>query len=278
MFKRRNGGEAAALAQLETELARSRERRDRLNGQLVEAQRALETALVARRRELVEEDADGGSQGKDEVLRGREQVDALADAVEQLDGRIQHLESRIGQERDRLTRAEASRELIEHANVLGRAVEGFTAAAKVLIERAPPVIDRCPPGYSQLPVTVGNLVGQIVTEMNSVVALARHTAGAIVNRDAAIRIPPPAIEMPKPAPEVARASVLLFGDVKWPEANGELCTAPRMGLWSLPAATARDCERLGSPERCPDRAALARCRCRCRAELGPAAGARAHRP
>jgi hypothetical protein len=44
--------------------------------------------------------------------------------------------------------------------------------------------------------------------------------------------------MPKSAPQVARVSLLLFGDVKWREANGETMTAPRMGLWSLPAATA----------------------------------------
>jgi hypothetical protein len=244
IFKRKNG-EAPALAQLEPELARSRERRGRLQAQLVEAQAALDQAIGARRRQLVEDDADTGSEGKDAVLHAREQVDALSDAIEQLDGRIQHLESRIGQERDQLTRAEASRELIEHANALGRAVEGFTAAAKMLIERAPPVIDRCPPGYSLLPVAVGNLVGQIITEMTSVLALARHQAAAIVNGDAAIRIPPPAIELPKPAPQVARASVLLYGDVKWREPNGELCTAPRMGLWSRPAATAERAIRAG---------------------------------
>jgi hypothetical protein len=43
IFKRKNG-EAAALAQLEAELARSRERRDRLQAQLGAAQRALDAS------------------------------------------------------------------------------------------------------------------------------------------------------------------------------------------------------------------------------------------
>jgi hypothetical protein len=239
IFKRKNREASAALAQLEAELSRSRERRDRLNGQLGEAQRSLDLALAERRRVLVEADADTGSQGRDEVLRGREEVEAIADAIEQIEARIAHLQTRVTQEKDRLARAEASRELIEHVNALARATDGFTAAAKVMIERAPAAIDRMAPGYSQVPIAVGNLIAQITTEMNLVANEARHYAAAIANGDAAIRIPPPAIEMPKPAPQVACVSVLLYGDVKWRDANGETMTAPRMGLWSLPAATAQ---------------------------------------
>jgi hypothetical protein len=238
IFKRKNGEASAALGQLVPELTRSRERRDQLQTQLVAAQAALDQAIGARRRQLVEDDADGNSQGKGEVLHAREQVEAISGAIEELDGRIQNLESRIREEHAKIARAEASRELIEHANALARAIDAFTAAAKVLIERARPVIDRVPPGYDPLPAAVENLVGQCATEMNSVVTLARHQAAAIVNGDAVIRIPPPAIEMPNPAPQVARVSVLLYGNVKWREANGETMTAPRMGLWSLPAATA----------------------------------------
>jgi len=66
VFRRRNE------TSLERELSATRERRDKLKGQRIDAQRALDLAIAERRRTQVEADADDGRIAKDIVRNARD--------------------------------------------------------------------------------------------------------------------------------------------------------------------------------------------------------------
>jgi hypothetical protein len=246
IFRRGKNGETAALAQLEAELSRSRERRDGLNGQLVEAQRALDAALVARRRELVEDDADTGSQGKDEVLPGREEVDALADAVEEVDSRIAHLESRIGQERAKLFRAEAAAELASHVKKLADAIATLKTSAAGVVGALPEVLSRVPFSNPNLPRDLAGLllINVIDVNLGDVVKAANTHREALLRGDGPIRHPDVAMPRAAPPPEIARVDCLLIADSSWSK-NGEAVTASRWTIRGLPLDVAERAIKLG---------------------------------
>jgi hypothetical protein len=234
VFKRRNE------TPLERELAAARARRDRLNGQLVEAHAALDAALVRRRRELLEDDTDTGSQGKDEVLRRREEIDALSDAIAQLDDRIQHLESRIAQEHDRLARESAAAELDDRVRKVVAAVATLKTSAAAVCEALPGVLQLTPHSNQQFGKDLADLFVNVTTTINETLDRAQAQVAALKSGDGdarAVVVPPP-IPPPAPAvPQVERLPILAYGNLKWTE-NGEVMTIPHWGFGSPPCAVA----------------------------------------
>ena len=110
------------------------ERRDRLREKLATAEVALDQALTARRKALLESDGEVGSSSQEIVGLGLDR-DALLDALEQIEAKVAHLESRLKQERSRAEREMAASELDDQTRKLVAAIEALRNAAATVSRR-----------------------------------------------------------------------------------------------------------------------------------------------
>jgi hypothetical protein len=237
--KRKNSESSAVLAQLAAELARLSARRDQLSRQLVEAQATLDAALAQRRRELLEDDPDGGSQGKDKVLHAREEIDALSGARAVVEERITATEARLAQARDQAARDAAITDLSPHVDALAKGIAQLQAVTQMLAPAAKEVTQRVPYGNGRFSVDLADILGAIADELASIVANARQHLDRLRAGEAqprAIAVPePPA----PPPPKVERLQILVLNDnIKWTEPGGTVRTAPRYGYTDPPRPAA----------------------------------------
>jgi hypothetical protein len=234
IFKRKTNGTEA----LERELATTRERRDRLKEQRIDAQRALDIAIAERRRTLVEVDADDGLISKDIVRGARDLVEQLDDAIAHLDARITEIEHKIAAEQERAKREQAAGELARYADQLSAAIDAFAMTVAPLAKTIPDVVGRTPHANLDFGRGVEQLLGGVVAELGGVVGNAKAHAAALLTGETMVIRQPTAIEVLGQPPQIERLSCMPIADVGWIE-NGQPKTAPSWSIWALPLDVAR---------------------------------------
>jgi hypothetical protein len=242
--KRKNSESSAVLAQLAAELARLSARRDQLSRQLVEAQATLDAALAQRRRELLEDDPDGGSQGKDKVLHAREEIDALSGARAVVEERITATEARLAQARDQAARDAAITDLSPHVDALAKGIAQLQAVTQMLAPAAKEVTQRVPYGNGRFSVDLADILGAIADELCGIVGNARAHIDQLKAGDARVVTVPAPMPVPAPPPAIERVDVLLIANSAWTE-SGAMVTGPRWSLRPIPVAIVARAEKLG---------------------------------
>jgi hypothetical protein len=217
LLSRRN----SPIADAERDVAALRAKRDGLATKLAQAELAVEQARADRRARLVESDTD--DEAPDHVAAARERRDALADALGVIDQQATEAVARLDQERDRLQRQTASKELDAAAADLTKVIDEVASAAGKMPDAMQRVLDQLPvPPVSRERVEL--CVKAAIAAMQELVSAGRAHAAQVVSGNA--QICEPAAQQPAnpPAPAIERREVFLLGRSRWEE-NGETITS-----------------------------------------------------
>jgi hypothetical protein len=163
-------------------------------------------------------------------------VDGYGEGIALLDSRIAAVKQQLDQERDRLAREKASKELNDKASAIDRKLQVAHVANLELLE-AMRAIHGLPHASPHLLPNVQTIVTELKNVATQFAADACAFANQIERGAAPIPGKPVKVEQPAPEPQIERRSVYMLEHGSWREGN-ETKTARQYSMADLPVEIA----------------------------------------
>jgi hypothetical protein len=212
-------------------------RKAQLTAMLAAAEERLTEATQDRQAKLLESDLANGPPIETPVYRFRDERDAVLGALATVDAKLLDARRRLDEERDRLRRQTAARELSGATDELAKLADEVSAVISRIPGKLGPVIDRLPQAVVSKSHTEA-FANEVVAALRMVVAESRAHTTQIVSGAAPICEPMPLPAPPPKPPEIARQLVFLRHASRWMEGDEVKTCGPHVMI-ELPVEVAR---------------------------------------
>jgi hypothetical protein len=234
LSRRRN-----VLDELTSELAKLGVRRDLLSKQLTAVEGKIDEALANRRAHLLEGDLDAPNGELVIIERLRDEKSAVVDALAAIDAKALDAQRRLDEERDRLQRQTASKELSSAADQLDAVATDLAGVVARIPVTLAAVLDRLPAPYAVAPERIKAFGDGLVEALQAEEREGRAYAARLAAGDGVV-VPPRVEEAePPPAPAIERLQIFPLQASKWVETDGSIVTVGAHVGCSPPIEVAR---------------------------------------
>src|SRR5262249_53571177 len=152
---------------------------------------------------------------------------------------ILDVQVRIDQERDRIQREAAAKELATSSDKLAGVAADLAGVAARIQPALSDVLGRLPPPHAVAPERIKAFADGLVEALQVEVDGGRRSTARLVAGDAVVVSPPAEETKPPPAPIVERQQVFVLAPSKWQEPDGSISTSGAHCTVSPPIEIAR---------------------------------------